>query len=101
MAGLGRSCHPSQRAETGLSPRHAPRSAERTNRTRAGAAIADAAFVRNCSGAHLALQHLSPKQPFKSVTSSGSQTDFSPHGAGTPMSRTSLPFAESAKFATF
>jgi hypothetical protein len=55
--------------------------------------VADAAFVRCCNGALFAVQRVSPEQPFKLVTHTGSQTDLSPHGAGTHMSRTNRPFA--------
>jgi hypothetical protein len=55
--------------------------------------VADPAFVRCCNGALFAVQRVSPEQPFKLVTHTGSQTDLSPHGAGTHMSRTNRPFA--------
>jgi hypothetical protein len=39
----------------------------RTNRTYAGTFIADAAFARSRGDVFLAVQHFSPKQPFKLV----------------------------------
>jgi len=53
------------------------RSAERTKRPCAAAAIADAAFARNRGDDFLAVQRFSPKQPFKRVNRAGSQTVFS------------------------
>jgi hypothetical protein len=72
--------------------RQTQRSAQRTKRTCGGAAIADAAFARNRGDDLIAVRHCSPKQPFKRVNRAGSQTGFSPHGAGTHMSRDRATF---------
>ena len=79
--------------------RVAPRSAERTFRTYASAAIADAAFARTRSTEILAAQHTSPKQSFKRLNRVGSQTTLSLRGARTHMSRTFLSFAASVRMA--
>ena len=49
--------------------------------------VADAAFVRSCSGALFAVQRVSPEQPFKVVDRTVFQTHFSPRGAGIHLSR--------------
>jgi hypothetical protein len=43
--------------------------------------FAHAAFLRICSGGCLAVQRISPKQPFKPVNRAGSQTNLSLHRA--------------------
>jgi hypothetical protein len=58
----------------------------RTNRTCTDAAIADAAFARNRCDDCMAVQHFSPKQPFKLTIHVEFQTYLSPHGARTHMS---------------
>ena len=57
--------HPTLRAECGPSLHPAPRSAMRTKRTCADAAIAHAAFLRNCGMFVVAVQRMSPKRSLK------------------------------------
>ena len=48
----------------------------RTNRTYAGAAIADAAFSRMCRGGHFAAQHISPNQSLICLETITSETEL-------------------------
>jgi hypothetical protein len=47
--------------------------------------VANAAFVRSCSGALFAVHQISPEQPFRLVTHVGSQSDLSPQATGNHM----------------
>jgi hypothetical protein len=77
-------------------PNGVVRSAERTKRPYARAAIANAAFPRSCSRFHAAMQPKSRKQPFIDADVSGFQTDPSPHLARIDRGRTNGDFAADA-----
>ena len=78
-----------------------PRSAKRTNRTCAVAAIADAAFPRICGGGLVATQQISPNQPFRG--SKPGKTKLPPHCVVTQHSGrgTEYQFAAPAPTAAF